>query len=494
MFAGVVIAIGRDHTAATTPATDHRPNIVVIIADDLGYGETEAMGNTQIPTPAIQSLARDGVTCMSGYVTSSYCSPSRAGLMAGRYQSRFGYDHNPTGKRNLIPEAGLPESEMLFPAILAEAGYDTGLFGKWHLGTTDGKQPIDRGFDRFYGFLHEGHFYVPPSDDVSAGRRTMYSGVLTMVRDRSIKSGQRRRDGNLIRGNYAPVSEPAYDVDNPLLRNDSNRSLIEINEPRYLTDAITDEAVEFMASARERPYLAVISYNAVHSPMQSKLAVASQFKTIEDIQRRIFAGMLMSLDEGVGRITKVARQFDKRETLIVFISDNGGPTRELTSRNTPLRGEKGSLYEGGVRVPMIWSMPGRLPSGKRDHRVTLSLDIAATALELAGIPRPATFDGHSIIGWMSDDNASSPHQDVFWRMPRGKAALRSGRYKLVRPRKQALFELYDLELDLTESTDIALREPDLLGRLVERWQRFNSQMAPPIDLRSVDFDPVKAKR
>lgn len=449
------------------------PNIVVIIADDLGYGEIGITSGMSIPTPAIDALAASGVTCRSGYVTSSYCSPSRAGILTGRYQSRFGYDINPTGPRNLHPKAGVPVSEVMFVQRLADAGYATGLFGKWHLGTADVFHPIRRGFDSFYGFLHEGHYYVPGPP---------YANVLTMVRDRSLPEGQRRRAGNLIRGNYAPINEPAYDDDNPLLQSRGGE-LFQVQESRYLTDAITDEAVAFLSVPREKPVCVVVAYNAVHSPMQAKLDRVSEYSSIKDPQRRIFAGMLASLDRGVGRLCAAIDAMKSTEpTLVVFLSDNGGPTRELTSSNLPLRGEKGSLYEGGVRIPMIWSMPGRLPEGFVDDRVTLSLDIAATALDLAGVAPPSDADGKSVMGWMPDPDAASPHSTVYWRMPGGKAALRQGDWKLVRPRNRQSFELYHLVKDIGETNDLASEMVIRRDDMIERYQQLDAAMSRPIQL------------
>lgn len=452
-----------------------RANVVIIIADDLGYGETGMMGNHEIPTPNIDRLAADGVRCTAGYVTASYCSPSRAGIITGRYQSRFGYDINPTGERNLLPEAGLPDGETTFVARMAEAGYTTGLVGKWHLGASAAKHPLARGFEHFYGFLHEGHYYVPGPP---------YRNVLTMIRDTSLPKGDRERSGNLIRGNYTPISEPAYDAGNPMLRGEE-----EIVEHEYLTDAISDEAVKFIKNNAEAPFLLVVSYNAVHSPMQARKDDLESLKRIDDIQRRIFAGMLVALDRGVGVVRKALSENGlTRRTLVVFVSDNGGPTAELTSSNEPLRGGKGSLYEGGIRVPMVWTMPDRLPAGRTESRPVLSLDIAATALDLAGLGEAArqapgvAADGVSLFDWIDDGSREHPHQDLFWRMPNGKMAFRSGNWKIVRPGDDAPVELYHLASDLSEQRNLAAEHPERLGELIQKWKSMNQQMAEPIRL------------
>jgi len=446
-----------------------RPNIVIIIADDLGYGETGMMGNREIPTPHLDSLAADGVRCTSGYVTSSVCSPSRAGMITGRYQSRFGYDINPTGEKNLLPQAGLPTTETTFVSRLAEAGYATALVGKWHLGTTPDKQPLSRGFQHFYGFLHEGHYYVPGPP---------YENVMTMIRDTTLPPGKQVREGDLIRGHYRPMSEPAYDAGNPILRGEKT-----IVEDEYLTDAITNEAVNFINDHAQDPFCMVVAYNAVHSPMQALHSDMQAFERIEDIQRRIFAGMLVALDRGVGKLRRAIDDHQlERNTLIVFFSDNGGQTEELTSSNAPLRDGKGSVYEGGLRVPMVWLMPGRLPSGQSEDRPVLSLDIAATALDLAGLPVDPSLDGKSILPWINQPSAPSPHSRIYWRMPGGKMALRAGNWKIVRPKRNAQIELYHLAGDLGEANNVAAQYPDKLKELVNQWSALESQMAEPIEL------------
>ncbi len=468
-----VVFVGSTYAEdASLPKRDPRPNVVVVIADDLGYGETGMMGNDEIPTPHIDALASDGIRCTAGYVTASYCSASRAGLFTGRYQSRFGYDINPTGKRNLDPNAGLPESETTFVKRLSDAGYATALVGKWHLGTHESKHPIRRGFDQFYGFLHEGHFYVPGPP---------YPGVLTMVRDTSLEPGKRVREKNLIRGNYARMSEPSYDSDNPILRGEK-----EVVEARYLTDAISDEAVQFINSNAENPFCLVVSYNAVHSPMQATMEDVKALRRIKDVQRRIFAGMLVALDRGVGNIRDALDELGlRRKTLIVFLSDNGGPTEELTSSNAPLRGGKGTLYEGGVRVPMVWCYPDRLPSGRVESRPVLSLDIAATAIDAAGLEVDESIDGKSLFEHFDGPGLDSEHQEIYWRMQGGKMALRRGNWKIVRPKASEPIELYHLAGDPGESRNLSGDHPEKMRELVNRWMAMNAQMAEPIQLTPV---------
>ncbi|NND99896.1 MAG: sulfatase-like hydrolase/transferase [Pirellulaceae bacterium] len=463
-------AMAEQRTVHAQETRKRKPNIVVIVADDLGYGETGMMGNDEIPTPGIDALARDGLRCLAGYVTASYCSPSRAGIMTGRYQSRFGYDMNPTGKRNLAIEAGLPTTETTFVKQLADAKYATALVGKWHLGTAQDKHPLRRGFGTFYGFLHEGHYYVPGPP---------YKNVLTMVRDTTVPDGSWQREGNLIRGNYARMSEPGYDDDNPILRGEK-----EIVENDYLTDAITREAVEYIGDHADNPFCLMVCYNAVHSPMQAAESDLQTLRRISDDQRRIFAGMVVALDRGVSQIREAIDDHQlTRDTLVVFLSDNGGPTEELTSSNAPLRGGKGSAYEGGIRIPMIWSLPGRIPAGRDELRPVLSLDIAATALDLAGIDVPNNYDGVSLLNWIHDASRQSVHERIYWRLNGGKMAFRSGNWKIVRPKKGQPIELYHLASDRSESRDLADQNPEKLKELINQWAAMDAEMAAPIALK-----------
>lgn len=446
-------------------AVSSQPNLVVIIADDLGYGETGMMGNAEIPTPAIDALARSGVRCTSGYVTSSYCSPSRAGFLSGRYQSRFGYDLNPTGERNNHPNAGLPPQQKTFVEHLQSAGYHTSLIGKWHLGTRPLQVPTSKGFDRFFGFLHEGHFYVPGPP---------HENVWTMLRDNSLPTGQFETNQRTIRGNYARINEPAYDAGNPVLDGGDP-----IDDWNYLTDTITDKAVDTIAQAASNPFAMVVSYNAVHSPMQASLEDHAAMDHIADPQRRIFAGMLIALDRGVGRIIeKLDQQKRRQETLVVFFSDNGGPTAELTSSNAPLRGGKGSLYEGGVRIPMIWSMPGTIPAGAEENAPILSLDIAASFLPLAvDETSQLETDGTNVLPWIGRGIFESD-RTVWWRMPRGARALRHGDWKFVQARQNQPIELFNLESDLSESNDLSETHASRLQELLATWDSIQSEMPP----------------
>ncbi|MFT4558418.1 MAG: arylsulfatase A-like enzyme, partial [Planctomycetaceae bacterium] len=246
VFIAVPVAVSPRASLADEPS--RRPNIVLLFADDLGYGELGCQGNAEIPTPNIDSIAADGIRFTSGYVTAPFCSASRAGLLTGRYQTRFGYEFNPIGADNEDPNAGLPPSQKTIANHLHDAGYTTGLIGKWHLGGTAKYHPYRRGFDEFFGFMHEGHYFVPPP----------YDGVTTMLRRRALptrESGRwTSRDGRMVLSTHMGYDEPAYDANNPILRGSQP-----VVEHEYLTNALTREAVDFIDRNHDRPFFLYLS-------------------------------------------------------------------------------------------------------------------------------------------------------------------------------------------------------------------------------------------
>ncbi len=459
---------------AQGPQQRLQPNIVILVADDLGYGELGCQGNPEIPTPNIDSLAENGIRFTQGYVTAAFCSASRAGLITGRYQTRFGYEFNPIGAQNEDPSAGLPSSETTIAELLVDAGYVTGMFGKWHLGGTAKYHPIRRGFDEFFGFLHEGHYFVPPP----------YKGTTTWLRRRVLPGGGKGRwtspSGELIYSTHMGYTEPDYDADNPILRSGQP-----VNETAYLTDAITREAVDFIDRSQHAPFFLYVPYNAVHSPLQGAKKYMARFSHIRDIQRRIFAAMLSNLDDSVGSILESLRRNQLEEnTLIFFISDNGGPTKELTSSNQPLRDGKGSVYEGGIRVPFLIQWKGTLPrSSTYQHPVT-SLDIFKTAASVsrASLRKNKTYDGINLIPYLTGEKQERPHKELFWRQG-NKTALRKDDWKILKNPKRGQpkqWELYNLRIDPSEKNDLSTSDSHHLQELITAWKRWNDQMIDPI--------------
>jgi len=459
---------------ASLSADDGRPNIIVFFADDLGYGELGCQGNPEIPTPYIDSIAESGVRFTAGYVAGPNCSPSRAGLLTGRTPTRFGYEFNPIGARNEDPEIGLPIKEVTIAETLQDAGYTTGLIGKWHQGGGAAYHPFRHGFDEFFGFTHEGHYFVPPP----------WKGVTTMLRRKSLPDGSKGRwvgEKGLSYSTHMKSNEPDYDANNPIVRGGQP-----VVETEYLTDAFTREAVDFIDRHDDKPFFLYLAYNAVHSPLQGADKYMKKFAHIEDVHRRIFAAMLANMDDSVGAVMSQLRMSGLEEnTLVFFLSDNGGPTRELTSSNLPLRGEKGQMYEGAIRVPYMVQWKGKIPAGKVYHQPVSSFDIYATAVaNSAGVTVPEQVEGVDLVPFLTGEDRGRPHETLFWRQG-GKAAMRHGDWKIVRMGKRlqagrAKWELYDLSKDISEQTNLADAQPEILSELIARWNEMNSEMADPL--------------
>ena len=454
-------------------ASERPPNIVILFADDLGYGELGCQGNMEIPTPHIDAIAANGVRCTAGYVTAPNCSPSRAGLLTGRTPTRFGYEFNPTGAKNEEPEFGLPPNEITIAETLQAAGYTTGLIGKWHQGGSAKFHPFRHGFDEFFGFTHEGHYFVPPP----------YRGVTTLLRRKTLPGGgEGRWNGNrgLIYSTHMGYDEPDYDANNPIVRGGQP-----VVETEYLTDAFTREAVDFIRRHDDKPFLLYLAYNAVHSPLQGADAYMQKFAHIEDIHRRIFAAMLANMDDSVGAVMQQLRASGLEEnTLVFFLSDNGGPTRELTSSNLPLRGEKGQMYEGGIRIPFMMQWKGQLPQGETYSKPVSSMDIFATAATLAKANVPTQVEGVNLLPYLKGEIQDDPHETLFWRQG-NKTALRHGNWKLLKMGRrgrgaQTPWELYHLPTDISESKNLADEKPEELSKLLELWQMTNAEMKEPL--------------
>jgi arylsulfatase B len=466
--------VGAGAGAALQPVQRRRqPNIIVIVADDLGWGEVDAQEKQEIPTPHLLSLVRNGVRCTNGYVSAPVCSPSRAGLMTGRYQTRFGHEFNALGTQNNEPEIGLPLSEKTIADHLKGQGYVTGMVGKWHLGGAPRFHPLRRGFDEFFGFLHEGHFYVPPP----------YAGVVSMLHVTSLPEGapaDRVREGDYIFSSELGRTEDLYDAENPLLR-----GWEPVHESGYLTDALAREAAAFIDRHAAKPFFLHLPFNAPHCPLQAPPRYMEPFQQVADMRRRIFAGMVAALDAAVG--TVLAKLREKRleeDTLIVFLSDHGGNTKELTSSNAPFQGGKGSLLEGGIRVPFFLQWKGRLPAGRIYEHPVSALDILPTALGAAGgRSQPGNLDGVDLLPFLAGGSGTKPpHESLYWRYGEN-SAVRSGKWKLLRRPAAgggARFALYDLAADAGETRDVASANPAVAARLQKQMIDYQSQMAEPL--------------
>lgn len=418
-----------------------KPNVLIIVADDLGYHDVGFQGSKEIATPHLDKLASQGVRCINGYVTHPFCSPTRAGLLTGRYQQRFGHEKNP----QWLPAStrdGLPVSESTMADALRKQGYKTGHVGKWHLGAHPQFHPLKRGFDECFAALGGGHQYFP-----------------------------------------AAHNKQEYHL--PLDRNG-----IEEPQKAYLTDQFGDEACAYVGRHAGSPWFLYLAFNAPHTPLQAPPEVVEKLAHIKDPQRRNYAAMIQIMDANIGKLLAKLDSTQQRDnTLIFFISDNGGPLIKGSkdkswTDNTPLRGGKGDLYEGGIRVPFLVAWPAKLKPGIYDHPV-ISLDYYATALALAGgtVSADRQTDGVNLIPHLTGERAAAPHETLFWRCdgPGGRHAVRQGNWKLVRNGKQPA-ELYDLSNDVGETKNRAAENPDIVTGLVAaiaEWEK--GTVAPVFD-------------
>lgn len=410
-----------------------RPNIVLILADDLGYGDVGFNGCPDIPTPNIDSLAADGVRFSNGYSSHPFCSPMRAGLLTGRYQHRFGYVNNVAfDPHNQL--MGLPTSERTIASRLQAAGYRTGMVGKWHLGAASPFHPLNRGFDFFYGFLGGGHDYFIVDTTVQLAEN--YKAALD---DNGKPTGF---DG-------------------------------------YLTDVLTDQAIRFIEDSGQRPYFLYVAYNAPHGPLQAPEQKIAEFSSIQNKKRRTYAAMVSAMDDQIGRLLRTLDDRGQRDdTLVVFLSDNGGPERANASDNGPLRGQKGDVYEGGVHVPFVMRMPGRLPTGAIFSDPVLSIDVSQTALALAGAEE-GDLDGVNLLPFVLGERETAPHEAIFWRTAKGgKQGVRRGKDKLVVLEGES--SLFDLDADLEESIDVAGSNPQVVAEVLQLFERWNANNKPAI--------------
>ncbi len=404
-----------DNSAAR--ADDPRPNVVVIVADDAGYADFGAFGDPEMPTPRIDSIAANGVRFTQGYNAASVCSPSRAGLLTGRYPQRFGHEFNIPRRAQPgadINDIGLPLSERTIADAMGALGYATSAVGKWHLGAADAFHPLNRGFDEFFGFLYGSRSYFPLADVSERGLQLLHDNE--------------------------PVAEQGY-----------------------LTDVLAAQAAEIIEHHRDEPFFMYVAFNAVHTPMHAKPEHEALFAGISNERRRTLAAMTVALDEGVGTILDKLRELDLEDnTLLFFVNDNGGATNNASS-NAPLRGQKGDKFEGGIRVAFMAQWPARLARGADYDYPVSSMDIFPTAVAAASTVAtsaaetpPDNLDGVDLLPYLSGAAAGPPHRELFWR--RGVvAAIRyvdaTSDLKLIRVQGATTW-LFDMAADPYETTNL----------------------------------------
>jgi arylsulfatase A-like enzyme len=461
LVAAALLCIGVLFPASVSAQpTKRKPNILVIVADDLGYGDIGVHGGKAVPTPNIDKLARMGTRCISGYVSAPYCSPSRAGLLTGRYQTKFGHEFNP----HVGPEGklGLPLAERTIADLLRAAGYRTALIGKWHLGFSKDHHPQARGFDEFFGFLVGAHNYAWRKDAEPKFASTQSNNLI--YRGREVQ----KLDG-------------------------------------FATDVFTDEAIAFMKRNKGDPWFLYLAYNAVHTPLEISEKLKDRVPAdVKDPARRGYLALLIGLDDAIGRILAYLEESGAdQNTLIVFISDNGGsglaPFLAYNAAwNGLLRGNKGQTLEGGIRVPFFIAWPGKLPKGKTYDHPVIALDILPTACAAAGVQIPANIDGVNLMPHLLGEKKAAPHDMLYWRFGPQKA-VRKGDWVLVdwrdfEKKTNSGWQLFNLAKDIGQQDDLAAKYPERAAGLRQAWERWDAQNIAPLWHGGVTEDPTAPAR
>ena len=421
---------------------------MIIVADDLGYGDLGCYGSADVPTPHIDSIGSDGIRFTSGYVSAPVCSPSRAAMLTGRYQQRFGHEHNCGGAaRDLKEHLGLPLTEITMPQTLKGAGYATGMVGKWHLGMNQEFHPMSRGFDEYFGFLAGANSYL-------------------------LKSSRGGLDVDVQEGgeNMAIVEErrqPVYRGRQP------------VREEEYITDAFGREASAFIAKNSRKPFFLYLAFNAVHVPLQATQRYVDRFANIKDERHRMLAAMTGALDDNVGKVLASLRSSGvEKDTLVFFLSDNGSPTYTRAGTNRPLNGGKLTLYEGGCRIPFMARWTGKIQPKQVVDTPIVSRDLFPTITAAAGAaPSDRKLDGIDLMPYLTGGfKTGQIHEALFWRNGPNRA-MRRGDWKLIVMGEKV--RLYNLAEDLGEKRDLASTKPETVGEMKSALAKWESELVAP---------------
>jgi arylsulfatase A-like enzyme len=401
-----------------------KPNILVLYADDMGYNELSCYGGKHVATPNIDSLATGGIRMTQGYVSAPLCSPSRAGLMTGRYQTRFGHENN------TMAPGGLPLTETTLADRMKTLGYATCAIGKWHLGKTADRLPMARGFDEYYGVTGNPGSYFQP--------------------------------GGFIDSRVSPDVQPVTDPD------------------FYTTDAFAARAADWIERQKDAPWFLYLPFNAIHGPREASKKHLERFADVPDVADRKLFAMTAALDDAVGVVLAKIRALGQEEnTLIFYISDNGAPAHP--DGNGVLRGHKYTTWEGGIRLPYIVQWKGRLPAGKVYEQPLVQLDVMPTCVAAGGgkVDPAWKLDGVDLLPYLTGEISTRPHETLYWRID-GRWAIRQGDWKLVhgQPDKSPP-ELFDLAADVGEQHDLTSEQAAKVQELQSLWNAWNAEQAPP---------------
>jgi len=415
---------------------DSKPNIIIILADDAGYSDFGFMGSVEIKTPNLDQLALDGVTFNNAYVSASVCSPSRAGLLTGMYQQRFGHECNLDSDVN----NSFDPNQITIAEALKTEGYTTGLIGKWHLGDKTQNHPLKNGFDYFWGFISGARNYFYNPNEVNR---------------------------NSIRNVVENYSQTKFEG--------------------YLTDVLGEKAISFIDKNNQsnNPFFLFLSFNAPHTPMQAKEEVLQKFK---DNPRQVYASMMWSMDEAIGNVIDALKENNQYDnTIIYFLSDNGAAMSNNASP-FPYKGWKGNQYEGGIKTPMVMTWKNKIKSNTQFDGFISALDIFKTSLEVSNVNDElmVNADGKNIMNYLNDNIIQN--ENLFWRKDK-MATVRSGNYKLIRLNDTSTV-LYNIENNFFEDLDLKLIEPSIHDSLFKLLLAWEDRMIDPNWIENKDWNIV----
>lgn len=435
-----------------------RPNVIVILADDLGYADVSSYGIKRISTPNIDRIGTEGVRFTDGYASAPVCSPSRAGLQTGRYQERFGFEFNNGGaKRDLDQHLGIDNKEITIAQALQTAGYHTGMIGKWHLGSAPEFYPMKRGYQEYVGFLSGASSYMSPEAP----------DLVTWKPDGVDDDGGRIEHRNPLNAIYEGADKKLVN-----------------NEDQYLTDFFGDRAVDYInRNAKSAdPYFLYIAFNAPHAPYMVTKKYYDRFPMIENKEMRVYAAMISALDDQVGRILDaVDKSGEANNTIVVFVSDNGcaGYVPGLCSCQ-PLRGGKLTHYEGGVRVPYMIRWPKMIKAGQWYRNPVSTMDLFPTTVAAAGgeLAKDRVYDGVNLMPYLTGKNPGEPHNVLYWRRE-PLVSIRKGDWKLWKHQKGEYTLLFNLKDDPNETTNLATKNPAKVKELEDAIQQWAKDLQDP---------------
>ncbi|MBT2160888.1 sulfatase [Zobellia barbeyronii] len=431
-----------------------KPNIVFILSDDAGYADFGFQGSKEFKTPELDKFAKNSVLFTQAYVSAAVCGPSRAGLLTGKYQQKFGFEENNVpglmSKNGTTgDDMGLPLDQKTMADYLKEQGYKTAVFGKWHQGNADRFHPTKRGFDEFYGFRGGARSYMPYGTD-----------------------NETKRDEDRLERGFGEYEE--YEG--------------------YLTDGLADEAISFMERNQKNPFFIYLAFNAVHTPMEAK---EEDLKKIQGLtgKRKTLAAMAIAMDKACGKVLNRIKELGLDEnTLIVFTNDNGGPSDSNESSNNPLSGTKANHLEGGIRVPFLMSWPGKLKPNTVYNNPISTLDLLPTFVTAAGgnVSGIKDLDGVDLIPFLTENTTEKPHETLYWKKE-ARGAVRHNDWKLVRfPDRPA--ELYDIKEDISEVNDLATEHPEKVRELYKMLFNWELTLERPLWQLERRFEGKAAER